>query len=220
MENSYEIGVIGGGILGLATARALNERAPRARLVVLEKEAKLATHQTGNNSGVIHSGIYYKPGSLKALNCRRGKAMLEAFCREHGLPFETCGKVVVATAAEELPRLEAIAERARANGVASQVIGPERLRELEPHAAGLRALHVPETGIVDYVEVCQALARLVRAQVKSVRERTYVKRVRAVGAGNSRLIGRHILPQVAPLLIANTVLMVAVTIFAVEGPST
>ncbi len=159
---SADVAIIGGGIVGLATAHELVHRRRGVRVVVLEKERELATHQTGRNSGVVHSGIYYKPGSLKALNCRRGKALLEAFCREHGVPFERCGKVVVATNAAELPQLAVIAERARANGVDCAEIGVERLRELEPHAAGVAALHVPETGIVDYVDMCAKLATEVR----------------------------------------------------------
>ena len=108
MDWKADVAIVGGGIVGLATALEITARRPGARVLLFEKEDRVAWHQTGHNSGVIHSGIYYKPGSLKALNCRRGKAMLEAFCREHGLRFETCGKVVVATASEELPRLEAI----------------------------------------------------------------------------------------------------------------
>jgi L-2-hydroxyglutarate oxidase len=153
--------VIGGGIVGLATAWRFVERFPGASVVVLEKERALAAHQTGHNSGVIHSGIYYKPGSSKARNCSRGKRMLEEFCRDQALPFETCGKVVVAVTDAELPMLARIEERGRENGVACESIGPERLRELEPHAAGVRALHVPGTGIVDYVAVCTRLAELV-----------------------------------------------------------
>ena len=153
--------IIGGGIVGLATAWRYGLRFPGVPVAVLEKEDALARHQTGRNSGVIHSGIYYKPGSLKAANCRRGKAMLEDFCREHGVPFETCGKVVVAVDPPEVPRLEALHERARANGVACERIGPERLRDLEPQAAGVAALHVPETGIVDYRAVCEKLAALI-----------------------------------------------------------
>jgi L-2-hydroxyglutarate oxidase len=129
--------------------------------VVCEKEGDVARHQTGHNSGVIHSGIYYKPGSLKARNCRRGKQLLEEFCRAHGVFFETCGKVVVATEPAEVPMLARIEERALANGVACERIGKERLRELEPHAAGIEALHVPETGIVDYVAVCTKLKDLI-----------------------------------------------------------
>ena len=182
MDWRADVAIVGGGIVGLATALEITSRRPGARVLLFEKEDRVAWHQTGHNSGVIHSGIYYKPGSLKALNCRRGKAMLEAFCREHGLLFETCGKVVVATAPEELPRLEAIAERARANGVGCEVIGPERLRELEPHAAGVRALHVPETGIVDYVAVCETLARLVCARGGEIATGTAVRRMQSRGS--------------------------------------
>src|SRR6476619_2447218 len=111
MENSYDIAIIGGGIVGLATARALGERAPRARLVILEKEAKLATHQTGNNSGVIHSGIYYKPGSYKAKLCHEGSRSMVEFCQEHGIAHEVCGKVIVATDESELSRLDNLYQR-------------------------------------------------------------------------------------------------------------
>lgn len=164
MGSTADIAIVGGGIVGLASAWQVVTRAPGTRVLLLEKEERLAAHQTGHNSGVIHSGIYYKPGSLKAQNCRRGKALLEAFCREHGVAFETCGKVVVAVTPDEIPRLHAIAERALANGVAGTIMGPERLRELEPHAAGLLALHVPETGIVDYKAVCERLATLIRSR--------------------------------------------------------
>ncbi len=161
MENA-DLLVIGAGVVGLATAWQFQNRRPGAKVVVLDKEARVAAHQTGRNSGVIHSGIYYKPGSAKARTCRRGKAMLEEFCRTHGVAFERCGKVIVATAESELPRLATLEERARQNGVECARIGPERLREVEPHAAGIAALHVPETGIVDYVGMCEALAREIR----------------------------------------------------------
>ncbi len=174
--------VIGGGIVGLASAWQIQKRLPGARVTVLEKEGEVATHQTGHNSGVIHSGIYYKPGSSKARNCREGKRLLEKFCAEERIPFETCGKVVVATREEELPRLATLAARARANGVRCEQIGPERLRELEPHAAGLAALHVPETGIVDYVEVCDRLAQRVIAGGGRV---VFGARVTKVGSGAS-----------------------------------
>jgi L-2-hydroxyglutarate oxidase len=154
--------VIGGGIVGLATATRCQERWPDRAVVVLEKEDRIAAHQTGHNSGVLHSGIYYKPGSKKAENCRRGKRQMEEFCAREKIPFEICGKVVVALDASELPRLETIRERALANGVACERVGPERLRELEPEAAGVAALHVPETGIVDYVAVCARLAERIR----------------------------------------------------------
>jgi len=160
---SAHVVVIGGGIVGLATARELQTRHPGLRVSVLEKERELAVHQTGRNSGVVHSGLYYKPGSLKATTCRRGKQLLEQFCREQGVAHERCGKVVVATREDELERLAKLEERALANGVELRRIGPEELRELEPHAAGIAALHVPESGIVNYTGMCSALARLIRA---------------------------------------------------------
>lgn len=154
--------VIGSGIVGLATAWTLARERRGRRVVVLEKEPDLALHQTGRNSGVVHSGLYYKPGSMKARTCLHGKALLESYCRERGVRLETCGKVVVATNEAELPQLEKIAGRARENGVPATEIGPERLRELEPHCAGVRALHVPVTGIVDYRGMCRALAADIR----------------------------------------------------------
>ncbi|TAJ25073.1 MAG: L-2-hydroxyglutarate oxidase [Planctomycetota bacterium] len=177
--------VIGGGIVGLATAerftRARSGARDGSRVVVLEKERELAAHQTGRNSGVVHSGIYYKPGSQKAALCRAGKRALEEFCAEHGVRHERCGKVVVAVDASEVPRLDKIEERARANGVACERIGPQRLRELEPHAAGVAALHVPETGIVDYVGVCAVLAELVRARGGAVETGARVAAIRTDG---------------------------------------
>ncbi len=134
---------------------------PGHSLAVIEKESKLAVHQTGHNSGVLHTGIYYKPGSLKATNCRQGKAEMEQFCQEHGIPFEICGKVIVAVDETERERLEAIFQRGRENGVNCELIGAERLREIEPHAAGIAAIHVPEAGIVDYVAVAERLAKRV-----------------------------------------------------------
>jgi len=140
----------------LATALAVGQRHPHVKIVVLEKEERLAAHQTGHNSGVIHSGIYYKPGSLKAQTCVVGAKALIAFCEAHDIPYERCGKVVVATAMDELPRLEELHRRGKANGVEGlAMIGPERLRELEPHATGIKALHVPTTGIVDFPRVAQ-----------------------------------------------------------------
>ncbi len=152
--------VIGAGIVGLATALALLDRKPGARVVVLEKEKALAAHQTGHNSGVIHAGLYYKPGSLKATLCARGRGRLERFCEEQGVPFERCGKVVVATAESELPALAEIERRGHANGlVGLRRLAVGELREREPHVAGVAALLVPETGIVDYTEVTRAYAR-------------------------------------------------------------
>lgn len=153
-----DIVIIGAGIVGLATAFQIARARPALRLVILDKESTLASHQTGRNSGVIHSGIYYKPGSMKAATCRRGKALLEAFCREHDVPFETCGKVIVAVDEHELPSLSRIHERGIANGVRCEVIDAPRLHELEPNVAGVRAIHVPESGIVDYVRMCERFA--------------------------------------------------------------
>src|SRR5262245_21891274 len=158
-RRAIDVAIIGAGIVGLATGRALLRRYPRLRLAVLEKEPAIARHQTGHNSGVIHSGLYYAPGSLKARLCVEGAAALTRFCDERGIPYQRCGKVVVATMADELPRLEELCRRGTANGVPGlELIGPERLREIEPQAAGLRALHSPNTGIVDYGRVAAAFA--------------------------------------------------------------
>ncbi len=156
--DSTDVLIVGGGIVGLATAYHLVREYPNKRLTLLEKESKLAFHQTGRNSGVLHSGIYYRPGSLRAVNCRTGKLAMEQFCGSEGIPYEICGKVIVAIAEEELPALQRIFERGQANGVKCEVIDRERLAELEPYAAGIRAIHVPEAGIVDYPAVCQRLA--------------------------------------------------------------
>jgi L-2-hydroxyglutarate oxidase len=161
-QTPYDLAVIGGGIVGLASALALVERC-RLRLVVLEAEDRLAAHQTGNNSGVIHSGIYYKPGSLKARLCAEGREALYRFCEEHGITHERCGKLVVATEADDLPRLEELERRGTANGVTGlRRLAAAELRDYEPHVAGLAGLWVPVTGIVDYVQVSQTYARLIR----------------------------------------------------------
>jgi L-2-hydroxyglutarate oxidase len=153
-----DVAIIGGGIIGLATAYNFTQRFPERRVVVLEKEAQLAQHQTGHNSGVLHSGIYYKPGSLKAINCRAGKQAMEAFCAAEGIEYEICGKVIVATSEAELPALQRIYERGQENGVRCAMIDREHLQEIEPHTAGIKAIHVPESGIVNYPQVCQRLA--------------------------------------------------------------
>jgi L-2-hydroxyglutarate oxidase len=158
----FDVAVVGGGIVGLATAYKLLERHPQFSVVVLEKEDGPAKHQTGHNSGVLHSGIYYKPGSLKAINCREGKKAMEAFCEEHGVAYDVCGKVIVAVDESELPTMQRIYQRGQANGVTCEMIDQQRLRELEPHAAGIAAIHVPEAGIVDYAEVCRKLVELVQ----------------------------------------------------------
>jgi L-2-hydroxyglutarate oxidase len=176
--DSADVVIIGGGIVGLATAYQLTRRRPGLRLTLLEKEAELAAHQTGHNSGVLHSGIYYKPGSTKAVNCRAGKKAMEDFCAAEGIPFEVCGKVIVALDDGELPALEAIFRRGQANGVRCAFIDRDRLRELEPHAAGVRAVHVPETGIVDFRRVCLRLAQRVRERGGRVLTRARVTALR------------------------------------------
>ena len=164
-----EIIVVGGGIVGLATARSISRRYPNKHITVLEKERSLAYHQTGRNSGVMHSGIYYKPNSLKAVNCRTGKQMMEDFCEEQGIPFRLVGKVIVATDQDELPALNNLLERGLANGVECEMIGRERLLELEPHVLnGIKAIHVPEAGIVDYVQVCERLGELLHEAGHSI----------------------------------------------------
>ena len=152
--DSFDICIIGSGIVGLSTAYKIIKNNPNKRVLILEKESGPAKHQTGNNSGVLHSGIYYRPGSLKAINCRKGKLAMEKFCKEESIPHEICGKVIVAVTPDEIPRLLKIQERGQANGVNSEVIGKSRLKELEPHVHGVKAIHVPEAGIVDYKQVC------------------------------------------------------------------
>jgi (S)-2-hydroxyglutarate dehydrogenase len=165
VSNPLDVAIIGGGLVGLATAYRLLEARPELRLTVIEQERELAVHQSGHNSGVIHAGIYYPPGSLKAALCQEGKAALESFCEQHRIPFERVGKLVVAVSAEELPRLEELHQRAAANKVPGlEVIGPDRIREIEPHAVGIRALLSPTTGIVDFRRVALEFADEVRAR--------------------------------------------------------
>ena len=170
--------VVGGGILGLATARALHELAPGAELVLLEKEAELATHQSSHNSGVVHQGVYYAPGSLKARLCRRGADLLVAFCRERSVPYEACGKVVVAIEPAELGRLDELERRARANGVPGlRRLDAAALRELEPCVRGIAALHSPASAIVDFGAVARAFADDLRAAGVEIRTGATVARV-------------------------------------------
>jgi L-2-hydroxyglutarate oxidase len=160
--SSYDVAVIGGGIVGAATAHALTRR-PGLSLILLEAENTLAAHQTGNNSGVIHAGLYYKPGSLKARNCVEGREALYRFCQEYGVTHDNCGKVVVATESDEIPRLEELERRGNANGLKGLVrLDSAGIREHEPHAAGIAGLFVPQTGIVDYKQVTETLGRLTR----------------------------------------------------------
>jgi (S)-2-hydroxyglutarate dehydrogenase len=163
-DSRSNVVVIGGGVVGLGVALEITRRFPHLRLLLLEKEDRVARHQSGHNSGVIHSGVYYKPGSLKARLCVTGAAAMVQFCREHGIAHEVCGKVIVATHADELPRLEELRKRGEANGLTGlRMIGPEELKEIEPHAAGLKALVVPATGITDYAVVCEKYAELISA---------------------------------------------------------
>lgn len=174
--SKFDIAIIGGGIIGCATAMTLASEYHRS-VVVLEAAERLAAHQTGNNSGVIHSGLYYKPGSLKALNCTRGREQLYRFCEEHRIAHERCGKIVVATRQEELLALEELERRGIANGLEGlERLGPEEIREQEPQIAGIAGLRVPQTGIVDYVAVTQAYARLVKENGGSVYLNAKVKR--------------------------------------------
>ncbi|MFN8631578.1 MAG: L-2-hydroxyglutarate oxidase [Chloroflexota bacterium] len=160
-----DVAVIGAGIVGLATALRLLERRPDLRLVVLEREAEVAAHQSGHNSGVVHAGLYYVPGSQKALLCREGKGLVERYCEERGIPIAWPGKLVVALDGGELPRLATLKQRGEANGVDGlEEVGPERIRELEPHVRGIRALWSPRTGIVDFTRVTRAYADDVRAR--------------------------------------------------------
>jgi L-2-hydroxyglutarate oxidase len=175
--------IVGGGIVGLATALELTNRFPHERVIVIEKEATVGAHQTGHNSGVLHSGIYYKPGTLRAANCRTGKLAMQAFCTEHGIPFDICGKVIVAVEQQELPLLENIYQRGQQNGVACEMIDVARLKELEPHAAGIAAIHVPEAGIVNYRRVAEKLAELLCQRGADVLTNTRFLRLERTSTG-------------------------------------
>jgi len=173
--------VVGAGIVGLSTAWRLAERDPGIRIAVLEKETDVARHQTGRNSGVLHSGMYYRPGSLKARTCRSGKQAMENFCDRYGVPRERCGKVIVATDAAEIPAMEEILRRGEANGVECRRIDAAELKRIEPEARGVAAIHVPETGIVDYAAVCRQLASLLRAAGQQVLTGQPVTRIEVSG---------------------------------------
>ena len=174
--------VIGGGIVGLATAHQLTIEYPDSTVVVLEKEDRVAAHQTGHNSGVIHAGVYYKPGSLKARLCRAGSASMVEFCAAHGIPVQVCGKLIVATDESELPRLGALYERASANGLPVTRVTPEQAREYEPHVACVAALRVASTGIVDFGQVCRTLAELVDKAGGTIRLGARVIGLRTAGS--------------------------------------
>lgn len=157
----HDFVIIGGGIVGLSTGVALYNRFPNAKIVVIEKESELATHQTGNNSGVIHSGIYYTPGSFKARFAKQGSQEMQEFCETHEIDYDMCGKVIVATRPEELPLLDDLYERGLQNELAIDKISPDELKEIEPHVAGLGAIRVPQAGIVNYQEVSKKFAEII-----------------------------------------------------------
>jgi L-2-hydroxyglutarate oxidase len=168
-DRTLDVIVIGAGLIGLATAMAVLRSRPGLRLTVLEKEPAVGTHQSGHNSGVIHAGLYYKPGSLKARFCTQGRRALMGFAEERKIPYRVTGKLVVATRDSELPRLADLAERGRANGLAVREIGPEGITEIEPSVRGIRALHIPESGVIDYRQVAAAYAEVVAEQGGVVR---------------------------------------------------
>lgn len=177
---AYDVIIAGAGIVGLATALGILEEKPGAKLLILEKEAGEARHQTGNNSGVIHSGIYYKPGSLKAVNCITGYNLLLDFCRKNDIYFDICGKVIVAVSESEIPGLNTIYERGLANGLDKiRLIGKDELKELEPHASGVKAIHVPYTGIIDYKAVAKKYADLIIKAGGEIQFNSKVKRIRS-----------------------------------------
>jgi (S)-2-hydroxyglutarate dehydrogenase len=177
-DQQVDCAIIGGGIVGLATAMRFSRTFPGLRLLVLEKEQTVGRHQTGHNSGVIHSGIYYKPGSLKAKLCVEGAAAMCSFCHKNGIAFEICGKVIVATNNDEIPRLHALLERGQANGIAGlKILDPAQVREIEPNCGGVAWLHVPGTGITNYEKVCRKYADIVVANGGQVKTSTEVKQV-------------------------------------------
>jgi (S)-2-hydroxyglutarate dehydrogenase len=180
---NHDAVIVGGGIVGLATAYRLLEARPQTQLLLLEKESKLAAHQTGNNSGVLHSGLYYKPGSEKVRLSVSGLQQMVAFCREHGIAHEQCGKIVVATSEDELPRLENLWQRGNANGLQGlRKLAPEQIREIEPHAAGIAAIHVPQEGIVDYPGVCEKLGGLIQKNGGGIHLNTRVLKITSDGS--------------------------------------
>ena len=191
MSERYDVVIVGGGIVGLATALRLLERRPGLRLAVLEKEAEVAVHQSGHNSGVVHAGLYYAAGSRKARFCREGKAELERFAAEHGIPIERCGKLVVAVEERELAGLDALRQRAEANGVEGlERVGPERMADIEPHVVGIAALHSPTTGVIDFRAVSLALADEVGARGGDILLACRVEAIErhALGAGEELVV--------------------------------
>lgn len=178
----YDFAIIGGGIVGLASGMALGKRYPNAKIVVIEKESNWAFHQTGNNSGVIHSGIYYKPGSFKAQFCRDGSHSIVKFCQEHNIDYEVCGKVIVATAVEQLPLLENLYQRGLENGLDVTKLSAEQVKEIEPHVDCVAGIRVSTTGIVNYKQVCQKYAEIITAQGGELLLNTKVEKIRQTSA--------------------------------------
>jgi (S)-2-hydroxyglutarate dehydrogenase len=178
-----DVAIVGGGIIGLATAHAILSTNSACRVVVLEKERRVAAHQSGRNSGVLHSGIYYRPGSLKARLATTGRATMVSFCAEHGVPFEVCGKLVVALDERERARMHELHARADANGVRTRVLDGDAIRSIEPHVQGVAALHVPETGLADFEQACSVLAELVVGAGAEVRLEWPVERFVTDGTG-------------------------------------
>lgn len=173
----YDFAIVGGGIVGLSTGMALYQRFPNAKVVVIEKEAVVADHQTGHNSGVIHSGIYYKPGSFKARFARQGSKSMTEFCQMHGIEHDICGKVIVATKPEELPLLDDLYSRGLQNELAIQRIGVDELKEIEPHVNGLGAIRVPQAGIVNYRQVSEKMADIIRGNGGEIKLNTKVEKI-------------------------------------------
>lgn len=181
----YDFAIIGGGIVGLSTAMAIGQQYLDARILILEKESRWAFHQTGNNSGVIHSGVYYKPGSFKAKFCRDGCQSMVEFCQKYDIPHEVCGKVIVATEEKELPLLENLYQRGLQNGIEVKRITPEEVREIEPHVHSIAGIRVFSTGIADYKQVCQKYADLIREQGGDLRLNTKVDRIVITSSGHA-----------------------------------
>ena len=185
-DRCFDIAIIGGGIVGLATCLEITRTWPKLKLLLVEKEAAVGLHQSSHNSGVIHSGIYYKPGSLKAKLCVDGSRKMVEFCQEHGIKHKITGKLIVATSDQELPYLQTLLERGQANGLEGlRELDPEQIREIEPHCIGVRGIHVPSAGIADYLAVCQKYAELIMMRGGEIRTAT---RVTAIISNQSEII--------------------------------
>lgn len=178
-SSQFDVIVVGGGIVGLATACRLLERKPQLKICILEKENQVAAHQTGHNSGVMHSGIYYKPGSLKATNCVNGYNQLISFCRQHNIPFDICGKIIVATKQDQIVLLNGIFERGNQNGLKGlRKISPQEIKEIEPHVtAAIQGIWVPQAGIIDYKAVAEKIAEIIRAKGSAIKLGARVEKI-------------------------------------------